>query len=559
MTSTTQAGRTLSYQYDAASNRTALVYPETGANALTADYLYDVLNRVTQIEENGATSGPGLLAQYGYDTLGRRSSIARAGGSGLATGYTYDNAGRLSQLSQTGASALSVTFTYGYNAANQIISRTDTNGAFTVRPASETAGYSVNGLNQYTSVTGVSQTYNGANSSALSYDALGRLQTETISGSTTTFVYDGDFLLGEYGPSGAILNRYVPGPGLDEPATWYQGSGTSTRTWYSADNLGSVLATADQSGNSTGTYAYGPYGEPLTSAGAPAWGGSRYRYTGQVELPGADVYFYKARVYDPAMGRFYQTDPADSDANSDANLYAYAAQDPVNNWDPSGMVKLASGRSTVQYTGGPEVDPLTVIGELLKRLEGQSLEDNDQWSQADISNIFSSYNSQTLTNPNPGAARNISGRGKSAKPQNTKTCAPVGRFAQVGSKTNLPNGYYYGSASLGVFAGLGGQVSFITGIHVSGGAVVGSYNGFSFLAGVGVAGAAGGSINVSDVNPLGSGLTLTGQLGGGPASYSASIDNSGDFAGQSAGAGPVADIGVAGGLSGSRVTCQIGG
>ncbi len=44
-----------------------------------------------------------------------------------------------------------------------------------------------------------------------------------------------------------------------------------------------MIGYADQSGNSGATYTYGPYGEPITSSGAPAWGGSRYRFTGQIE------------------------------------------------------------------------------------------------------------------------------------------------------------------------------------------------------------------------------------------------------------------------------------
>ena len=35
----------------------------------------------------------------------------------------------------------------------------------------------------------------------------------------------------------------------------------------------------------------------------------RFAYTGQIELTGLDLYFYKARIYDPALGRFLQTDP----------------------------------------------------------------------------------------------------------------------------------------------------------------------------------------------------------------------------------------------------------
>ncbi|MGH7017093.1 MAG: RHS repeat-associated core domain-containing protein, partial [Caulobacteraceae bacterium] len=65
------------------------------------------------------------------------------------------------------------------------------------------------------------------------------------------------------------------------------------------------------------------------------WSGPRYRYTGQIELPEAGLYDYKARAYAPGLGRFLQTDPAGY--SSDLNLYAYAGEDPINQTDPSGM------------------------------------------------------------------------------------------------------------------------------------------------------------------------------------------------------------------------------
>jgi RHS repeat-associated protein len=143
------------------------------------------------------------------------------------------------------------------------------------------------------------------------------------------FIYDGPNLAMEY-YSGAVLRRYVPsGLGVDQPLVWYEGAGTSTPRWLQADNLGSVVAYSDASGNQHVTTGYGPFGE-VTSFYA-----SRYEYTGQLNIPELNLFDYKARAYDPTLGRFLSADPAGY--ASDINSYAYVGNDPVNGADPSGM------------------------------------------------------------------------------------------------------------------------------------------------------------------------------------------------------------------------------
>ncbi|MEJ1962662.1 MAG: RHS repeat-associated core domain-containing protein, partial [Gammaproteobacteria bacterium] len=337
---------------DAASNRVRVTYPD--ANYVT--YTYDALNRVSQVGENGATSGAGLLAVYAYDLLSRRQSITR--GNGTATTYdNYDLASRLTSATfNFGGTSFDSTLTFGYTGAGQMNARATTNAAFgwwTVPDS--THSYVSDGLNRYASVNGTVFTYDangnltgdgartfsydienrltsvgGSSQLALDYDPLGRLR-QTMSGSTATdLVYEGGRLVAEYSGS-TLLRRYVHGAGTDEPIVWYEGSGLTDRRHLHSDERGSIAATTDAAGVAT-AYHYGPYGEPT------AWSGSRFRYTGQIVLPEVGLYYYKARVYDPKLGRFLQTDPIGFD--DDLNLYSYTGSDPLNRTDPLGLAEM---------------------------------------------------------------------------------------------------------------------------------------------------------------------------------------------------------------------------
>ena len=264
--------------------------------------------------------------------------------------------------SLTGAAA--VTWTLGYDPSGAVVSRQASNTSYLWHPGSASVAYAANGLDQYTTAGGATLSYtdiranltslsssgptfsydtmndllgaSGPTAVTMAYDPAGRIQTKTAGGAATTFLYAGSMLVGEYDSSGNILARYVPGPGQDEAALWYSGAGTATPQWLHADQQGSTIAWSNSTGASLGTQAYDPWGLPS------AWSGSRYAYTGQIMIPEAQLYDYKARAYDPALGRFIQTDPAGY--ASDLNSYAYAGNDPVDFLDPVGWAIRSSTR-----------------------------------------------------------------------------------------------------------------------------------------------------------------------------------------------------------------------
>jgi RHS repeat-associated protein len=86
---------------------------------------------------------------------------------------------------------------------------------------------------------------------------------------------------------------------------------------------------------------YDSFGKITASSGSVA---NPFRYTGRDFDSETGLYYYRARYYDPATGRFLSEDPWDADSMyEDSNLYMYVENNPTNGADPFGLYTLKPG------------------------------------------------------------------------------------------------------------------------------------------------------------------------------------------------------------------------
>jgi RHS repeat-associated protein len=403
----------VAYQLDANGNRTRLTYPDN----YYAEYVYDQLNRLTDIKLNGSTSA---AVHLDYDDLSRRTGITYENGCESACSYELNDDLASLEHSFVGSS---VAYAFSYNQVHQLTAMSVDNDEFAWTPAaSSMTNYGrANNLNQYPTVGSTSYSYNSngcqtAGMLTASFDVLNRM-TQAVSGSTTVdywndptnrqaqksvnsvktgLLYDGQQLIAEYDNSGDLANRYIRGNRLDEVFIKIAGS---TKTYLHHDRLGSVIAQTDDSGAVLNVYKYGPFGETASLTGTP------FGYTGQRFDAEIGLYNYKARYYAPAIGRFLQPDPIGMAGGM--NLYSYVGNDAVNLVDPMGLQAAGQAACPGQGGGGGggQTDPLnSLLNSLMQPAgaqtpgTGPTANDIAQWAQQNMTRLAQQGGGVPITN-----------------------------------------------------------------------------------------------------------------------------------------------------------------
>lgn len=383
--------KTVSYEYDAVGNRSAMIDPDGGRT----EYEYDALNRLTALSDPGSNTWT-----YAYDAINRMTNLTMP--NGIVATYQYDVGSHLTNLVyRNSTNTILQSFAYTYDAVGNPLSvkrednqyeiyqyddiyqltRVDydaTNAAsastnwteyvydlvgnrLTLTREGETETYEYDDANRLLSVTSASSVV------TFGWDDNGNMTNTTDNGTNTWYdwdydnklvcitYHDGSTNVFSYYPSSSLRHTKVDSTGtnsfvydgqnllqeldgLGNLVAQYQYSlgidsllartVSGNQQYYLRDMIGSVTAVADSDEDLLATYRYDAFGTVRRETGVA---NNPYLFTSRRLDQDSGLYYYRARYMGAGVGRFLSYDIA-----GQGNGFSYVGNSPLMLIDPSG-------------------------------------------------------------------------------------------------------------------------------------------------------------------------------------------------------------------------------
>ena len=339
---TNPQGETTNFTYDSLSRTVR----KDLANGNYTNYSYDSASRLLYLINKTSTDSVISSYNYTYDNTSNRTSMTTATGT---HNYSYDKIYEL--LQATRPSTSTETFTYDpvynrlssanysnwiYNNNNQLISFNGTNYTYDANGNTlskiDTSGvttYQYDYENKLTRIDYPDGTY-----SEYGYDPFGNRIKKDVNGTVEWFVYDLmkklPDVIAEYDASDSLIVSYTHGPGVDEVISMWR---TGNSYYYLKDGLGSITSLVDSSETMVNAYEYDAFGNVINQTSSVV---NPYGYTGRRLDSESGLMYYRARYYDPSIGRFITVDPIGLIGG--INYYIYVRNNAINRVDPSGLL-----------------------------------------------------------------------------------------------------------------------------------------------------------------------------------------------------------------------------
>ncbi|WP_026653250.1 DUF6531 domain-containing protein [Butyrivibrio proteoclasticus] len=313
------------YGYNEKGYRTRIDRARRGLENVsgTYDYSYDVLGRLKSVARNGQK-----INEYEYDSFGNRvseESFVPGSSTSDRISYSYDVLDRLVSRKDKNS-----TTSYDYDNRGNLVLEKELHNDFDNHGSGYRREYQYDARNYLKSITDISDgspvtttySYNFAGQRVSKNLALEKIEyltditrdhynilRQTINGSTSSFVYDGNLVSMNNG---------------------------SDNYYYQLDELGSTVAMTGTDGAAFNKAAFDPFGKRLeyTKNGNVI---SPFAFTGYVD-DGNGLYYAQARQYNPGVGRFTSEDRVKGiiEFPGSLNSYQYCFNDPVRYVDLNG-------------------------------------------------------------------------------------------------------------------------------------------------------------------------------------------------------------------------------